>query len=156
MTLAALCRTLGLGFMTTFALNVERVVFFAGGGIGGCRIGAVALEAALYVSLACSLVVALETIDGSRMLGVIKRHTGLLGSNLVDGDLCRGISSDSHGSCKSNGYCNCDHNNGQFPCHVFTLLVKKMFALNFTICTDLRVYHMLVSSVNQAGTIMKF
>jgi hypothetical protein len=56
------------------------------------------LETALIDSiLAGSCVVALQTVDGTGVLGVIKGNARLLVGDLVDGDLRRWIAGDSHG-----------------------------------------------------------
>ena len=124
MALFTLGRTLALSLMAPLAQSVEGVVLLAGGGIGGSRIHAVALKAALYNILVLSLVVALETVDGPGVLGVVKSYRRFFGGGFVDCNCRRWISSDSHGSRKGYGNSDSDHDNGQFSCHVFTLLLR--------------------------------
>lgn len=117
MALFALRWAFTLCLVAILALYVEGVIIPAAGGIAGCRVFAMAFKTALYGILACSLVVALETVDGFTMLGMVKRHTGLFGCSFINCHRCRGIRCNSHGDRKGHCYSDRDENYGQFSAH---------------------------------------
>jgi hypothetical protein len=116
-TRLTLGRTLGLSLVAVLAAFVERILDSG----SGC-VRAVAIKAAFNVRCVLGGVVTLEAVNTPGVLGVVKTHTRLLVFPLLDHDLTGGISGDSHGGSECHSHCDCDHDNGQFSCHVFTLL----------------------------------
>jgi hypothetical protein len=63
---------------------------------------------------------ALETVDGLTMLGMVELNGGLLLHHLVDNDLAGRVGSDGHGAGKSHKGDDRNQNYGQLPVHLFT------------------------------------
>jgi hypothetical protein len=121
MTLLALGRAFFLSLVARLAGLVECILYRGSGGVR-----AMALEAALDVLFGLGSMVTLEAIKGPGVFGVVEINPSLLIFSLVDHDLCRGVSSDSHGSRKSHCNGKCDKNNGQFSAHEITSSFKKL------------------------------